>query len=179
MNPPITPRAEQMIQSIYPGLHEPARGLIDLVFKRTGKRIQYIQGLRTMEYQLEIYRQGRKRLPDGSWVIIDPHKIVTNAPPGKSWHNFGLALDAAQVGLDPFFEKLKQSERDQFWEKYGFFAKSIGFEWGIKLQNGSTDFGHIEMTFGMTLVEAMQAFQVAGVSSVWQRLDKIRGATKK
>lgn len=46
--------------------------------------IRVVQGLRTWDDQLKIWEQGR----DGN-----PGPVVTNARPGYSMHNFGLAFD--------------------------------------------------------------------------------------
>ncbi|SVE43245.1 uncharacterized protein METZ01_LOCUS496099, partial [marine metagenome] len=42
-----------------------------------------VHTLRTYAEQDDLYEQGR----------TEPGKIVTNARGGKSWHNFGLAID--------------------------------------------------------------------------------------
>jgi len=47
--------------------------------------IRVTQGLRTWEEQDGLYAQGRSA----------PGSVVTNCPGGHSWHNFGLAVDAA------------------------------------------------------------------------------------
>jgi peptidoglycan L-alanyl-D-glutamate endopeptidase CwlK len=48
-----------------------------------GIEIRVVQGLRTVAEQNALYAQGRTA----------PGKIVTNAPGGHSWHEFGLAVD--------------------------------------------------------------------------------------
>jgi len=55
-----------------------------------GVRIVWVQGLRTWEEQDALYRQGR----------LTPGKVVTRARGGESWHNFGMAADAA-IDADP------------------------------------------------------------------------------
>lgn len=48
-----------------------------------GLKAKVIQGYRTWEQQAKLYAQGRTTAGN----------IVTNAPPGTSWHNYGLAID--------------------------------------------------------------------------------------
>jgi hypothetical protein len=49
--------------------------------------LRIVQGLRTFEEQQSIYDQGRTK----------PGKIVTNAKPGSSYHNFGLSVDIVPI----------------------------------------------------------------------------------
>jgi peptidoglycan LD-endopeptidase CwlK len=51
--------------------------------------IRVTQGLRTMAEQEALYAQGRG-------AVSGP--IVTEAQPGYSWHQFGLAVDVAPLG---------------------------------------------------------------------------------
>ena len=46
--------------------------------------------------QQELWQQGR----DINGKIIDPKKIVTDAPPGHSWHQYGLCVDVAPFNLE-------------------------------------------------------------------------------
>jgi peptidoglycan L-alanyl-D-glutamate endopeptidase CwlK len=172
--PSVTDDTKKKIALLYPGVRAQALEVIDQVYLKTKKRIRVTSSIRSMEEQQDIFRQGRVQ-KNGEWIISDPKKIITNAKPGSSWHNFGLALDYAWVGMDPYLEKETPARFEELWGTLGYVGKNLGFTWGIKLANGSTDRPHLEMTFGMTLVEAMQAYQVAGLSSVWRALDKMRG----
>lgn len=67
-------------------LHPKLQGLInsmDLALTLEGIQIEIVQGLRTFADQAELYAQGR----------TSPGKIVTEARPGYSYHNFGVAAD--------------------------------------------------------------------------------------
>lgn len=48
-----------------------------------GIDLHITQGLRSYDEQAQLYAKGR----------TVPGSIVTNAPPGHSWHEFGLAVD--------------------------------------------------------------------------------------
>jgi len=53
--------------------------------------IQVTQGLRTWNEQNELYSQGR----------TTQGTVVTDAPAGFSWHNFGLAIDVVPEDIVP------------------------------------------------------------------------------
>ena len=50
--------------------------------------LRITQGLRTFPEQQALYDQGRNGKPG---------KIVTNAKPGQSYHNWGLAIDLVEL----------------------------------------------------------------------------------
>ena len=54
--------------------------------------LRVTQGLRDWNEQNALYAQGR----DGN-----PGPIVTNAPAGYSWHNYGLAVDVVPMDVQP------------------------------------------------------------------------------
>jgi len=58
--------------------------------KEEGLGLLVTCGLRTFPEQARLYAQGRTR----------PGRIVTNAKPGQSYHNFGLAFDFVVVKGD-------------------------------------------------------------------------------
>ena len=73
--------------------------------------------LRTLEEQAALYAQGRSV----------PGRKVTNAPPGSSAHNFGLALDAVPL-----------------WNRYGTCARLAGLEWAGDWTR-FREFPHVQM----------------------------------
>ena len=81
-----------------------------------GFDIVLVAGTRTMEEQRKIYEQGRSL----------PGKIISNAKPGSSAHNFGLAIDFAFIGPkgQPTWPE------DGPWATVAQFGKKIGLEWG-------------------------------------------------
>lgn len=71
--------------------------------------------VRTMQEQADLYAQGRTK----------PGRIVTNARPGESAHNFGFAFDGAPlVG-----GKIDWDPENPVWSIYGKVATDIGLEW--------------------------------------------------
>lgn len=78
--------SQQLLAAIYPRLADAIQKLSTRCIPE-GFYITVVQGLRTVEEQQALYEQGRTK----------PGKIVTNAPGGHSWHNFGLAVDCAPL----------------------------------------------------------------------------------
>jgi peptidoglycan L-alanyl-D-glutamate endopeptidase CwlK len=71
--------------------------------------------LRDRECQVKLYAQGR----------TEPGKIITNAKPGWSFHNYGVAFDFV-----PIVHGKAIWDDDALWEKCGHIAKSLGLTWG-------------------------------------------------
>ena len=71
--------------------------------------------LRTDAEQAELYAQGRTK----------PGKIVTNAKPRQSAHNFGLALDFVPMVNG----KPEWNAKHPHWLAIGEAAEEVGFEW--------------------------------------------------
>lgn len=73
---------------------------------------------RSLEEQAKLYARGRTA----------PGPRVTNAQPGQSAHNYGLALDAVPlVGGKP--EWRSTGAAADLWKRYGKAAKAAGLEW--------------------------------------------------
>lgn len=117
-----------------------------------GYPIFFYQGYRTYEEQDADYAKGR----------TIPGKIISNAKGGQSFHNFGLALDAAFVGGDSF-SLLRP------WDTYGEVATTCGFVWGGSWR--MKDRPHIEMACGLSLNELDETFRSGGLDAVFKQVD--------
>lgn len=107
------------IGSFNPEFQEKVKALMSMLNRMTGYQWIIVQGYRSIEYQNELYAQGRTK----------PGQIVTNAMGGSSPHNYGLAVDVAP--LDPKNpKKVLWSASEDVWRKMGEIAASIGLEWG-------------------------------------------------
>lgn len=69
---------DQILDSLHPSIRVLARELL-----RRRPELRIVSGYRSMEEQERLYAQGRTA----------PGEIVTNAKPGRSWHNYALAFD--------------------------------------------------------------------------------------
>lgn len=98
--------------------------------------------LRTWAEQQALYDQGR-----------NGHKgeIVTNAGPGQSYHNYGLALDFALQATDfkLVWDINKDFDLDHVadWMEVVRCFKTEGFSWGGNWKSFK-DYPHFELTFG-------------------------------
>ena len=108
-----------------------------------------VHTLRTYEEQDDLYEQGR----------TEPGKIVTNARGGKSWHNFGLAIDFAfeQDGTQHPTWSTSQSIND--WRLLGSMGEAIGFEWGGAPSFPLRDFGHFHYSGGESMDRIRAAYE--------------------
>lgn len=79
--------------------------------------------LRTRAQQAELYAKGRKKVGP-LWIVVDRSKKVTDAPPGSSYHEYGLALDVypLHMGAPSFRTPVSVRVVD--------LAKKHGIAWG-------------------------------------------------
>lgn len=82
--------SEDRLKEICPALADRVRKGAELLLAQ-GITIRVIQALRSWDMQQELWQQGR----DINGNVIDKSKVVTDAPPGYSYHEFGLAVDVA------------------------------------------------------------------------------------
>lgn len=75
------------IESLDDDFRDEIEKLLQAAEDATGYQWVVTSGRRTMEQQSVLYQQGRTL----------PGKVVTNARPGQSAHNFGLAADLAPM----------------------------------------------------------------------------------
>lgn len=100
--------------------------------------------LRTFEEQAALYAQGRTK----------PGKKVTNALPGQSFHQYGLAFDYVllkDTDGDNKFETVIWDVNDD-WKSIAREYKAHGYTWGGDFKSFK-DYPHIEKTFGKTWKE--------------------------
>lgn len=102
-----------------------------------------VQTLRTFEEQDLLYQKGRTR----------PGPKVTNAKPGSSFHQYGLAIDfCLEVN-----GKLKW-EVNKDWMIVVECFKKYNFTWGGDWRSFK-DFPHVEKTFGYTWKELLAIYK--------------------
>jgi peptidoglycan L-alanyl-D-glutamate endopeptidase CwlK len=82
--------------------------------KAAGLPLVLTTTFRTRDEQQDLYDQGRSV----------PGRIVTNARPGESPHNAGLAFDVA------FAETLYEEPRPGAWDELGAIGLALGLQWG-------------------------------------------------
>jgi len=104
-------------------------------------KLRVVQGLRTIDEQNALYEQGRSK----------PGRIVTQARGGRSYHNYGLAIDIAEI-------RNRKVVWNTDWDKIVPIAKKYGFEWGGDWQKFK-DKPHFEITFGYSTKQLFEKYK--------------------
>lgn len=106
-------------------------------------RIIAVQGLRSFQESDELYKIGRTVMGKNAREGHPMGDIVTKAPGGASYHNYGLAFDMAMItnGIDDYAVGPN-------WLRVVKIMKSYGMKWGGDFPKGIYDAPHFEMTFG-------------------------------
>ena len=169
--------SETRLGEVYPGLADKVRSMAQTL-ETEGIDIRVTQSLRTWTQQQALFNQGR----DANGNIIDLEKVVTKAPPGYSWHNFGLAVDVAPItpqGID-------WNTKHPVWQRIVSVGLSVGFTTGEEGADWRTfpDWPHFELTGRFPIIpddEARTILRSAGLQAVWnaafgdQAVEKIPG----
>lgn len=100
---------EVKIRSLHPDFIPVVRRFMDRL-DQEGITVRITEGMRSFERQGELYNQVPK---------------VTNAKPGQSYHNYGLAIDIVPIVNG----KVDWNALDVF-DKVGMIGKSVGLRWG-------------------------------------------------
>jgi peptidoglycan L-alanyl-D-glutamate endopeptidase CwlK len=132
------------LEKLHPNLREEAIELFKkaeaALLGRARPRITFT--LRTMAEQQALYDQGRTK----------PGPIVTNAKPGTSYHNWGLALDFCLIldGKEVSWDTIKDYDGDKKsdWMEVVNIFKAAGWEWGGDWKS-LKDYPHLQKTLGL------------------------------
>lgn len=148
------------IELLHPKLRKEARQIYDDICKAlSGRAIcRFSYTLRTFKEQDELYALGRTK----------PGKIVTKAPKGKSFHNYGMAIDivllwdkdgngtyeTAVWDVKTDYDNDKKSD----WMEVVDIFRSYGWIWGGDWNNNLRsddekflDYPHFQKTLGMSI----------------------------
>lgn len=129
------PVSENRLAGLHPVVKYNARRFINAAEKE-GIKLRITSGLRTIAEQERLYQQGR----------TTPGPIVTYARPGRSWHNYGRAIDVVEMaGGQPIWSNPN-------WQRIGTLGETFGFEWGGRW-SGFKDRPHFQMTLGDNINE--------------------------
>jgi len=133
------PRSEKNLATLVPNAQRKAHEWLRKCLE-VGINVKVICGTRTYEEQAALYAKGR----------TVPGDKVTNARPGYSWHNFGVAWDF--VVFDDRGQPLWNSP---LMERCGQIGEELGLEWGGSWK-GFKDKPHLQLKMGITLAQARQ-----------------------
>lgn len=143
--------------------------------------VQVFEGLRTWDRQKELYAKGRTMQSDvpcfhdgashpvGTCPLHPMGSVVTNAPPGLTWHNYGLAVDIV-FDADPVKPGLHASWDRRFpWGKMGAMGQAMGLEWAGAWRS-FREMPHFQKTYGLQITEALQLNNGGGLPAVWKAI---------
>lgn len=146
------------IQTLHPDLRDEALEIYEKICEvLTGRAVcRFAYTLRSFPEQAALYAQGRTVFFDKNGKKLGK---VTNAKPGQSMHNYGLAIDIVllkDVNGDGIFESASWESSVDFdkdgkadWKEIVEIFKSYGWSWGGDWKSFK-DLPHFEKTFGNT-----------------------------
>ena len=107
---------------------------------KEGINIIFTSTLRDNECQQDLYNKGRT-----ASSIAKKERKVTNAKPGQSYHNWGVAFDVVPiVGGKAIWNDTK------VWDRIGAIGVSLGLEWAGNWKRFK-EMPHFQFTNGLTL----------------------------
>ncbi len=156
--------SEQRLAQVHPVLAAKIRTMADALAAE-GIVIRVVQGLRTYDEQAALYAQGRTA----------PGPKVTNAPPGSSYHNYGLAIDfcVGIPGSNPWQPDWKATDSKGLrptWARAIKLGKAQGLVSGADFES-IKDYPHLQMAgnlpIGAPTPKAKQLLVSNGMKAVW------------
>lgn len=182
--------SEQRLAQVHPLVAKRARLLNAFARKQSPAIVFRItQGLRTWEQQGALFDRGRSTpgLPCVHDGITRPvgtcqqHKLgapVTNARPGQSWHNFGLAFDVAVATpqLSPIFVP-DWNPAHPSWQLLIKLGGILGLDCGA-LWRSFPDDPHFELTGQLKMPgfpgeEVSDLYHRGGLKAVWDAAELV------
>jgi|SRR6186713_3103368 len=121
--------SEDRIGKLHPKTRPIFKAFIEEAEAELNITLRVVQGLRTIKEQNDMYAKGR----------TTPGPKVTNAKGGSSYHNYGLAIDLAEL-------KDGKINWDFQYELLLPFAKKYNLVWGGSFTT-IIDRPHFELTF--------------------------------
>lgn len=176
----LTDKELQRLSGLYPALGSLIVQVLQELNNVFQLRFYVLSGLRTYEQQEECYSKGRE-LKDGFWIVTNEKEIVTNAKPGYSWHNYGLAadlvldLDAGHPGVKLTWQEIVDSNKDgaNDWLTLGMAVMSNGLIWGGSFKT-IKDVPHVELHPGIEIKDALATYtSTKKLQAVWDSLKSI------
>lgn len=98
---------------VHPFLYEKVKLVLEEA-KSKGIDLRVIDGIRTLKTQQKYYNQGR----------TTKGGIITNAPPGLSYHNYGWAVDVVE------YTNGSPNWKSKHWNQIGKIGKKQDLVWG-------------------------------------------------
>ena len=142
---PAHPADSRSLDDLHPVVRAMAERLLAKA-EDTGIPLAVTFTLRSLACQAALYAQGRTA----------PGSVVTNAPAGFSYHNYGLALDVvprALLALPNWGDTpAYQAATNVLWVRLAVIGKGLGFRWGGDFAR-LRDRPHFEWSGKLTLAQ--------------------------
>ena len=162
----MNPTSEAELLKVHPLLAQKIKTLADQLLAE-GIEVRVTQGLRTYQEQAILYAQVR----------TTPGDKVTDAPPGDSYHNYGLAVDLCPgiLGKNPWQPdwavSVVKGVITPHWQRMITLGKSLGLYSGSDFKE-LKDYPHFQLTgvlpVGCPTPEAKELLITKGLEAVWQ-----------
>ncbi len=140
----LDPRTEKTLGTLHDKVQPKFRAFMEEAQRLAameGLEYRAISGLRTFDEQAAIYAQGRSK----------PGRIVSNAKPGTSYHNYGLAIDCGVFRGGKYLDRDEPKTASAFHKEAGLLADSYGLTWGGTFKN-MVDEPHFELSKGLPIL---------------------------
>jgi peptidoglycan LD-endopeptidase CwlK len=117
---------KKKIAELHPAIQAKAIEFIKRA-ENAGIKVRIYSALRTFAEQQTLFNYPIDGIDnDRNGRIDDAGEKVTNAKPGDSFHNYGLAFDAVAMENGKAIWDVK----NPIWETIGKIGESVGLEWG-------------------------------------------------
>lgn len=142
----LVKRSMDRLGAVVPALREYTEELIRRAYAE-GINVQISSGYRSNADQAYIYGQGRPNYRYDGKLYGRQGAIVSNARPGTSVHNYGLAIDYFLTTHDGSKSTWVVNAQ---WRRVGAIAKEMGFEWGGDWTSFK-DYPHLQFNRGLSI----------------------------
>ncbi len=136
------------------------------------QRFYAISGKRSLDEQKAAWARGRKEVAPGQWVVADEQKVVTNARPGLSAHNYAIAGDACR-DKDRDLKGLQPDWSLPDYEVYAEECRRIGLD-AAYYWTSFCEGPHAQLDlrrYGISTWKLFQLHEQGGMPEVWGYLD--------
>lgn len=138
----------QRVSNLHPKAREIFKAFVEEIEKVHNTTFRVAQGLRTFAEQQAIYDQPHDgKDNDGDGKVDEADEKVSNAIAGKSYHNYGLAIDIVELKNGKINWNFQYSKLAPIAQKYGL---TWGGNWN--------DNPHYEIKFGYKIADLLKKY---------------------
>src|SRR4051812_25246884 len=174
--------SEARLADVHPELGKRVRSMITAL-EVEGILLRVTEGLRPWSRQADYYAKGRTVMSDIPCVHAHAQRApgtcaehplgatVTNAQPGHSWHQFGLAVDVVPDDQSVGGFQADWNTDHPVWKKVIAVGEAAGLESGSEWRT-RPDWPHFQLTsIPISPTDlTRQTFQQAGMQETWKEL---------